>query len=128
MLLKNRDELLERMCVLLGGRVAEELYFENVTTGASDDIEKLTALAYQFVGNFAMGRDTGTFCYNRKNRYYSEVTREKIDMEVKQIIKSCYDRTKTLMKKNTGHIKKMAEALLEKETLNQEEIVELFSC
>ena len=126
--LKNRDELLERMCVLLGGRVAEELYFENVTTGASDDIEKLTALAYQFVGNFAMGRDTGTFCYNRKNRYYSEVTREKIDTEVKQIIKSCYDRTKTLMKKNTGLIKKMAEALLEKETLNQEEIVELFSC
>ena len=82
--LKNRDELLERMCVLLGGRVAEELYFENVTTGASDDIKKLTDLAYQFVGNFAMGRQIpGTFYYNRKNRYYSEATREKVDTRSK---------------------------------------------
>jgi len=114
------------MCVLLGGRLAEEIMCGNITTGACDDVEKLTALAYQFVGNFAMDSNIGTFHYDRKGRGYSEALREQIDREVQKIIQTCYDKTKKIIQENKTPIKKMTAALLEKETLNQEDIKELF--
>ena len=124
--LKNKDELLERMCVLLGGRLAEEIMCGNITTGASDDVEKLTALAYRFVGNFAMDSNVGTFHYDRKGGGYSEALREQIDREVQKVIQTCYDKTKKIIQENKIPIKKMTAALLERETLNQEDIKELF--
>ena len=126
--LKNKDELLEKMCVLLGGRVAEEVLCGNITTGASDDIKKLTALAYKFVGNFSMDSQIGHFYYHRHKAIYSESLKEEIDRMVQKIIRDCYERTKKIIQENRVVIKKMGDTLLEKETLNQEEIVALFSC
>jgi len=123
--LKSQDELVEKICVLLGGRIAEEVFIGSITTGASDDIQKLTQLAYQYIGNFGMDKEISTFHYNRKVNYYSEDLRMKVDRRVHELIHACYDRTQRLIEKNKPFIEAMAQALLEKEILNQEEIDEL---
>ena len=125
--LKNKKEFIEKICVLLGGRIAEELLCDDITTGASDDIEKATALAYQFVGKFAFDSKFGNFYYDRKNGHYSDSLRDGIDSKVLSLIHRCYIQAKNIVYDNKELVKKMATALLEKETLNQEEINELFS-
>jgi len=125
--LKTKDELLERMCVLLGGRVAEELFCKNITTGASDDVEKLTELAYNFVGNYAMDSKFGTFHYNRSKRIYGNALREDVDTKVQDIIHSCHLRAKHIVRDNKELVRKMADTLLDRETLHQEDIKKLFS-
>ena len=123
--LKNKDELSEKICVLLGGRVAEEIFCGNITTGASDDIQKLTLLAYNYVSIYGMDKDISTFYYNRNSSQYSEDLRKKIDNSVHKLIEMCYIQTKKLIAENKVYIESMAQALLEKEILNQEEIADL---
>ena len=124
--LKNKDELIEIICVLLGGRVAEELLCNNITTGASDDIERCTRLAYQYVSVYGMDEQLGCMRCNWKDKHISEELRQKIDTTVEQLIRECYKRTKNILKNNIEKVKKMGETLLERETLNQEDIMELF--
>ena len=125
--LKNKDELAEKICVLLGGRIAEEVFCGNITTGASDDIQKLTQLAYNYVSIYGMDLDIATFHYDRNSaaRQYSEELRKKVDMCVLQLIQRCYIQAKKLIEENKTYIEAMAQALLEKEILNQEEITVL---
>ncbi len=126
--LKNKDELFEKICVLLGGRVAEEIFCENITTGASDDIEKLTTLAYLYVTRYGMDASVGTFYFDseRKDRY-SETLRKKVDTAVQKIITRAYKKTKEMLEKHRHLIKKFANKLLEKETVNQVDIDIIFS-
>ena len=125
--LKSKQELLERICVLLGGRVAEKIFCKDITTGASDDIQKLTEIAYQYVSIFGMEDHFPAFHYDRSKDNYGDALRNKIDKAVLNIIKICYKRTEDTLTKHKHLIKKMAEELLQKETLNQEEIVALFN-
>jgi len=125
--LKSKQELLERICVLLGGRVAEKIFCKDITTGASDDIQKLTEVAYQYVSIFGMEDHFPAFHYDRSKDNYGDALRNKIDKAVLNIIKTCYKRTEDTLTKHKSLIKKMAEELLQKETLNQEEIVALFN-
>ena len=125
--LKTKEELLERICVLLGGRVAEEFFCDSITTGASDDVEKLTTLAYRYVGNFAMDSKFGAFHYDRGQGIYGNTLREEVDTKVQDIIHGCHIRVKHMIKDNKGLVRKMADVLLERETLLQDEIVTLFT-
>lgn len=123
--LKTKEEILEKICVLLGGRVAEATFCGGITTGAADDIEKSTALAYQYVAQFGMHNDIGPInCV--KNKKYSEKLRAAIDDCVHVLTKGCYERTTKIIESNKSKIEKMTEALLERETLNQRDIEILF--
>ena len=131
--LSTKTELLESISGLLGGRVAEELEFGEITTGAHNDFEKATKIARAMVTEYGMsdlgpvqfeqqegsvflGRD-----YNKSRNFSSQVAFE-IDQEQRKIINECYEKTKEIISKNRDLLKLIAEALLEQETLTKEEI------
>jgi ATP-dependent metalloprotease FtsH len=121
--LKTKDEILDDICVLLGGRVSEEIFMNNITTGAYDDIQKLTELAYMFVSIYGMDDDFRIFYYNSelKNRY-SENIKKQIDETVKNIINDCYKKTKEMLNNKKEFVEKIAVELLRNETLNQNQL------
>ena len=131
--LSTKTELLESISGLLGGRVAEEIEFGEVTTGAHNDFEKATKIARAMVTEYGMsdlgpvqfeqqegsvflGRD-----YNKSRNFSSQVAFE-IDQEQRKIINECYEKTKKIISENRDLLKLIAEALLEKETITKEEI------
>jgi len=129
--LYTKAQLLDEMCVLLGGRTAEELSFGSISTGASDDLRKVTSLAYEEVVHFGMNDKIGLLSFRQHNseypqeRIYSQATQELIDVEVRKLINEAHDRTRALLRTHReGHIK-VAERLLSKEKLSKEDMVEL---
>ncbi|MDY0382357.1 MAG: ATP-dependent zinc metalloprotease FtsH [Atribacterota bacterium] len=132
--LVSKSELMERLSVLLAGRVAEELTFKDITTGAQNDLERATKIARQMVTEFGMSETLGPMTLGRKeqqvflgrdiaeNRNYSEEVAFQIDKEVEKIIESAYNRAKELLVKNKSKLKKIAKNLLEKETLEGAEL------
>jgi cell division protease FtsH len=135
-----RDDLLNNICILMGGRAAEELMLNTQTTGAENDIERASDLARKMVCEYGMGEDLGPLAFGKKegqiflgreftrHKDYSEMTAQKIDEEVRDIIIEAYKKTTQLIKDNLDTFHKMANALLEKETLNSREIDELMAC
>ena len=119
--LLNKDQIFEKMCVLLGGRVAEEIFCENITTGACDDLERLTNLAYKYVSIFS------NFHFQKEDKIYSEKLRMKMDKSVQKIIEKAYKKTKKTMIKNKKLVEKMTKKLLEKETLLQTDLDIIFN-
>lgn len=121
--LRTKDELLDDICVLLGGRVSEELFINSITTGAYDDIQKLTELAYMFVCIYCMDDSINIFHYNLelKDRY-SEDLKNNIDNSVKKIIDECYKKTKEMLNNKKEFVEKIVLELLRKETLNHNEL------
>jgi cell division protease FtsH len=130
---RSKEELLAMIALSMGGRIAEDIFFDRVTTGASNDIEKATDLARRMVCEFGMsnlgplafgrkdeqvflGRDSG------KNRDYSEDTAIKIDQEVHRIVSEQYERASTIIKENRDALVRLAESLIERETLDATEI------
>ena len=132
----TKKELLDAICGLLGGRVAEELTFNEVTTGAHDDFKKATNIARKMVTEYGMSSlgpmmldepDENTFLgrdYN-KNKNFSDTVAHEIDEEMRSIINSCYEKSKKILKENQKLLKLIAETLLEEETITKEEIDEL---
>tara|TARA_Y100000991_G_scaffold215129_1_gene204609 strand:- start:2153 stop:3868 length:1716 start_codon:yes stop_codon:yes gene_type:complete len=119
--LMTQNQILDRICVLLGGRVAEEIFFPNdITTGASDDIEKLTSLAYRYITVFGMGEIIPNFHFNSNNKNYSDKTKEMVDESVQKIIEESHEKVTEIINKNKNTVQKLAEELLEKETLQGE--------
>ena len=128
----TKNELLESICGLLGGRVAEELTFGEVTTGAQDDFKKATSIARRMVTEFGMS-ELGPIMYEEpsentflgrdytKNKNFSEIVANEIDEAMRSIINECYDKTKKIIKENKSLLKLIAEKLLEEETINKEE-------
>jgi len=129
-----REYLLNNLVILFGGRVAEELVLEHVTTGAGNDIEKATDLARRMVCEWGMSEKLGPMTFGKKEEEiflgrdftqkvdYSESTGIEIDAEVRRIIQESYHRAKDLLKTNLGLLHKVAENLLEKEVLDGSEI------
>jgi len=129
-----KDYLLNNICILMGGRVAEEIVLNIQTTGAGNDIEKASDLARKMVCDFGMSDNLGPLTFGKReeqiflgreiaqHRDYSELTAQKIDEEVKNIVKGAYDRAYTLIKDNLDTLHRMATALLERETLDGEDI------
>ena len=129
----TKKELLESICGLLGGRVAEELTFGEITTGAHDDFKKATNIARRMVTEYGMSK-LGPIMYEEpsentflgrdytKNKNFSEIVANEIDEEMRSIINECYDKTKKIIKDNKNLLKLIAETLIEEETITKEQI------
>lgn len=112
----------------LGGRIAEELFFGKITTGASDDLKKCTAIANGIVTSYGMSSELGTLNYEVQDGFkkpYSEQTAKVIDDEISRIINERYRACKDLLSERKETIEKLAEELLDKETLSLPEIVDI---
>lgn len=129
----SKSELLERITGLLGGRVAEELEFKEVTTGAQDDLSKATKIARSMVTEYGMSdlglihldqQDEGVFLgrdYTKSRNFSNEIAHE-IDKEIRKIINECHENAAKIMKANKSLLDLIANTLLDKETLTKEEI------
>jgi len=130
----SREYLMTRLAMMFGGRVAEELIFGHMTTGAGDDIEKATELAHKMVCEWGMSQDLGPMTFGRKEEQiflgrdiahqkdYSEHTAIEIDREVRRIIQKSYDKARTLLSDDLPLLHTLAERLLEKEVLDGAEV------
>lgn len=125
------EELNDKICALLGGRVAEEIIFGRISTGAQNDLERITNLCYAMVAEYGMSEDLGyvslTDSKNPDNSYgfnkkYSEKTAERIDDAVQKIIRENYKKTLELLKKHKNKLDEMAETLLDKEVLTHTDL------
>lgn len=132
--LMTTEELDDKICALLGGRVAEEIIFGRISTGAQNDLERITKMAFAMVAEYGMSEKLGYISLkdsqNAENSYgfnkkYSESTSQQIDQEVRKIIEKNHERTIELLKKHQGELKKLAETLLEKEVLDHHALREL---
>lgn len=133
--LMKKNELLDQITGLLGGRAAEEVEFDDITTGASNDIEKATSIARAMVTQYGMserfgmmGLETITSRYldGRPVTNCGEQTEAEIDEEVKNILKKCHDKAKKIIEDNKDVLEKLAAHLIEKETITGDEFVEIF--
>jgi len=132
--LTTKSEVLDRMTVMLGGRVAEELIFNEITTGAQNDLERVTEAAHKMVCEYGMSEKLGPITFRKKEeliflgrditkeKEYSEEVAFTIDQEVRRIIEECYARAKDLLGKNKDKLDRLASALIEKEVLVEDEI------
>jgi cell division protease FtsH len=127
--LYRTEQLMDEMCVTLGGRAAEEIVFGKISTGAQNDLERITKLAYSMVTIYGMNEKLGNISYYDSkgseyqfNKPYSETTAREIDEEVRKIIKEAYERTKKLLKSKKDKLTILAEQLLEKEVLFQSDL------
>ena len=135
----TKGRMLEDIMVSLGGRIAEEIIFDDITTGASSDIKKATQEARQMVTRYGMSDNIGVINYDDENndevfigrdlahtRNHSEAIAGEIDREVKAIIDDCYAKAKAIIMENEAVLHKCAELLLEKERITKDEFEALF--
>ena len=127
--LYQTDQLIDEMCMALGGRAAEEIIFGKISTGALNDLERITKMAYSIVTVYGMNKSIGNISFfdSKQSDYnftkpYSDSTAEKIDLEVKRIVENAYERTKNLLINKKEQLEKVAKKLLEKEILFQNDI------
>lgn len=130
----TRSEILDRIAVALGGRVAEEIIFGEVTTGAQNDFEQATELARRMVTEFGMSEKLGPLTLGKRHgpiflgrdlvesRNYSEEIAYEIDKEIRRIIDECYERGRTALVDHREQLERIARALLERESLEAEEL------
>lgn len=129
--LYSKLQLMDRMCVALGGRVSETMFFKSVTTGAQDDLQKVTKMAYSQVSIFGMNEAIGPMSYQQDNndpqfqKPYSEKTGSMIDDESRKMVSQALERTTKLLKEKKADIVKVAELLMTKEVLTKEDMESL---
>jgi len=134
---KFKDQLENELSVAFGGRVAEEIIFNRISTGAANDIKQATDLAQKMVRNWGMSEDLGPLSFAKgdehiflgreiaQHRDYSEETARKIDQEINNLIKKAYNRAKKTLSENLDILHALADRLLEKETVPGSELDEL---
>jgi|WetSurMetagenome_2_1015567.scaffolds.fasta_scaffold03403_6 cell division protease FtsH len=133
--LMTREELLDRLKVLLGGRVSEEIVFGDISTGAMNDLQRGTDIARSMVTEYGMSDRLGPLTYNReprpayldlgmgsRTREYSEQTAEGIDEEISRIIEEAYQDTRSILKDQRENLERLARILLEKESIEGDEL------
>jgi len=137
-ILMSRKKMLATLAMALGGRAAEELIFDDITSGASNDIEQVTRMARAMVTRLGMSAEMGTLVYGQKEeliflgreiseqRDYSDAVAEQIDREVRKIVEEAYKQAKNLVKKYRKQLELVAQKLLEVESINREEFEKLF--
>jgi len=128
--LYTTEQLVDGLCMTMGGRVAEDITFGKISTGAQNDLERITKLAYAMVTVYGMNDKVGNISFNDSQetqfqKPYSEKTAELIDGEVRILISEIYEKTKALLLENQGGLIALAEKLLEKEILFQSDLEEL---
>ena len=117
--LYTKEQLRDRMCMTLGGRVAEEIFFNRITTGAQDDLQKITQMAYSQVVKFGMSAKIGTLSFDTPapgemamDKPYSEATAQIIDEEVRDMVREALNRTRQLLTTHKPNVEKVTTALL----------------
>ncbi|MBI5186870.1 MAG: ATP-dependent metallopeptidase FtsH/Yme1/Tma family protein [Nitrospinae bacterium] len=132
-----KDFLLKNLLVLMGGRAAEEIALGQITTGAGNDIERATDLARKMVCEWGMSEAMGPLSYGKKeeqiflgreiaqHKDYSESTAQQIDVEVKNLVMDSYEKTKAIVRDNLAALNRLTDALLDRETLDGEEVDEM---
>jgi len=136
----TKSRMLQDIIVSLGGRIAEEMVFHEITTGASSDIKKATKVARKMVTRFGMSEDIGPINYDDDDdevfigrdlahtRSHSEGIANEIDQEVKRIIEDCYAKAREMIEQHAQVLHKCAELLIEREKISRTEFEELFLC
>jgi cell division protease FtsH len=136
---RSREWCYDTIAMALGGRIAEEVKFGQLTTGASSDFQRASDIARQMVTAWGMSRKLGTLAYGEKDdspfmmgpsmrsRNYSERTQQEIDAEIRSIVQQQYDRARALLEEHSDQLDAIAEALLERETLDREDLEALLS-
>ncbi len=134
----TKNQMQDKLVILLGGRVTEALVLEDISTGAQNDIERATKLARSMVTHYGMSDVLGPMTYGtdeeevfvgrdlNRSRNYSEDVAAAIDKEMRKIIDTAYHRAESLLKENMDTLHRIAEALLEKETIDAKEFEEIF--
>jgi cell division protease FtsH len=137
--LMTKSELLGRMAQALGGRAAEELVIGDITTGAANDLERVSAIAREMVTEYGMSDELGPVTYGKKHgpvflardiseeRNYSEDIARRIDDEIRSIIDGCYARARDIIIDQRDKLDRLVEVLLEKETLDQEQVAAIMA-
>ncbi|XP_056643048.1 paraplegin [Diorhabda sublineata] len=129
--LYTKEELFDRMCMTLGGRAAEAIIFNKVTTGAQNDLEKVTKMAYAQVKEFGMNKTVGLVSFPEQEtkelgrKPYSKTLTNLIDAEVRTLVSQAYQYTEQVLRKNKEKLEKLAETLIVKETLNYDDVEKL---
>ncbi|XP_014474861.1 PREDICTED: paraplegin [Dinoponera quadriceps] len=129
--LHSKEELFERMCMMLGGRAAEHIKFDKISTGAENDLKKVTKTAYMQVQQFGMNPIIGLVSFHenytdtKDKKPYSKKLANLMDTEVRKMIAEAYERTRKLLLDNKDKLDVLAQALLEKETLTYDDVEKL---
>ena len=137
--LMTREELMDRLCVMLGGRVAEEIVFDDISTGALNDLQRATDIARSMVTEYGMSDKLGLVTYAKEKRpyyldtgmtptkEYSEETAREIDGEVSRLVEECHERVRDILTEQRAQLELVAQTLLEKETILGDELKELLA-
>jgi AFG3 family protein len=129
--LYNTDQLLDQICMTLGGRASEEIFFHKISTGAQNDLQQITRIAYSMITVYGMNDKIGNVSFydpaqeGSFTKPYSEETSKMIDEEVRKLIDGAYEKTKDLLMEKKEQVEKLAEALLDKEVLFQSDVEKL---
>ncbi|EIW70170.1 AFG3 family protein [Tremella mesenterica] len=126
----STQQLLDRMCMTLGGRVSEEIFFGSITTGAQDDLQKITKMAFEVCANYGMNPDIGPISYGNNEQRgeggfqkpFSEATAQALDHAVRKMVLEAHKRTTDLLTKHKTEVEKVARLLLEKEVITREDM------
>ncbi len=126
--LYNTDQLIDQICMTLGGRASEDIFFKKISTGASNDLQQITKIAYSMVTTYGMNEKVGNISFydpqqeNYFTKPYSEETGKMIDEEVRKLIDSAYIKTKNLLIEKREEVEKLAKELLVKEVLFKSDV------
>ena len=129
--LYDTDQLMDQICMTLGGRASEEIFFGKISTGAQNDLQQITRTAYSMVTVYGMNSSVGNVSFydpaaeNSFTKPYSEETSKLIDQEVRKLIDVAYEKTKALLREKRAQVEKLAEELLVKEVLFQSDVEKL---
>jgi AFG3 family protein len=127
----TQDQLLDQMCMTLGGRIAEQLCFGRISTGAQDDLQKVTEQAYAQIALYGMSQRLGAVALDPENtdwgmeRQHSDRTQRIVDEEVRELVRRAYRRTEELLRTRLELVRKMAEELLQREVLQRDDVIRI---
>ena len=126
--LYNTDQLNDQICMTLGGRASEEIFFGKISTGAQNDLQQITRIAYSMVTVYGMNNKVGNISFydpqqeTSFTKPYSDETARMIDEEVRKLIDDAYEKTKDLLTLRKAEVEKLAQALLDREVLFQSDV------
>jgi len=127
--LHTKDQMIDQMCMMLGGQVAESIFFDKVSTGAQDDLQKVTRLAYSLVTTYGFNERIGNMSFPPPQdgqmsytRPYSEKQAELVDEQVRELVKAAYQRTLELLTEKKELARALALELMEKEVVQRDDV------